>query len=188
MMFKYCLSMLLIVCLISCKTINPPIENTSIESKKNIKEILRDTIFSTKKDSSFYFAYIKCINNNPILVSQEENKKSNFYYNSEIPKEISGEILKPPRVHLENNILSVSCKAKAQKLFVKWKEQHIQEQISKIKTITLPAKIIEKQLSWWQKLWIAIGKISIVIISVWLLTKISWKSLFGLLIRFLKRL
>lgn len=179
MKFKYYLIVFLSVFLLSCATVPKPKEATTIETNKIIKEIIKDTVFITKKDSSFYKAYIKCINNEPVIVGQQKTRQSG--HKKVFPKAVSGKFLEPPNVHLKNNVLSVSCKAEAQRLFVKWKEQHIQEQSNKTKTIVLPPKLIEKELSWWQQLWIVLGKIFQGIITFWVLSKIPWRNFLKLL-------
>lgn len=168
----------------SCGSLEQPSEETKKETTKTITLIEKDTVFTTKKDSSFYKAYIKCVNNKPVLTKP---KKESIDTNELTPKKTPGKYLKPPNVSLKDSVLNVNCQAEAQQLFFKWKEQFIQEQTTTVKTITLPAKLIEKKLSWWQKLWLALGKILTLVVTIWLLTKISWKNLFGLLVRLVTR-
>lgn len=169
-MKKQILIVFLVLLLIGCKTIQKPTEQTQEVKTKTITELVRDTIVTVKADSSFYKAWIDCVNDKPIIVNKpivSTNKKAGNY-------------LKVPKATLKNNVLRIDCEAKAQELFLKWKEKHIKEQKEVVKTITLPPKLIPKPLTWWQKLWIGLGKISAVGIIIFGLTKVSWKSLLRL--------
>lgn len=170
--------------IVSCSTLKTPSVNTTTTKEKIIKEIPRDTIIEVAKDSSFYKAWIKCVNNKPVLVAPKKSKSIDTVF---LPEAKPGKFLEPPKVNLKGNVLSVDCHAKAQKLFIQWKEKYIQENTVSETTITLPPKLIEKKLSWWQKLWIGLGKIAGLALIIWLASKISWKNLFRLLIRLVKR-
>ncbi|CAA0153008.1 conserved exported hypothetical protein [Tenacibaculum maritimum] len=163
----------------NCARLPKPSEDIKEKLTKIIKEIEKDTVFLIKKDSSFYKAYIKCVKNKPVLV--QPKRKQNFQSNDLTPVKRSGKYLKPPNVNLKDGVLSVACESKARELFHKWKEKFVQEHKETTKTITLPPKLIPRPLSWWQKLWIGLGKILFLVGVVWLLKKISWKSLFKLL-------
>lgn len=161
---------LLVLLMVSCKTIQQPTEQTQEVKTKTITELVRDTIIMVKADSSFYKAWIDCVNDKP-TISPPTPKGGT---------QKAGTYLKVPKVTLKNNVLRVDCEAKAQDLFFKWKEKHIKEQKEVVKTITLPPKLIPRPLTWWQKFWTGLGKVSAIGIVIFIVTKISWKSLLRL--------
>lgn len=160
----------------NCARLPKPSESIKEKLTRTITEIEKDTVLFIKKDSSFYKAYIKCIKNKPVLVQPKNNQ--NFQSKDSTPVKKSGNYLAPPNVDLKDGVLNVSCESKARELFHKWKEKFIQENKETTNTITLPPKLIPRPLSWWQKLWIGLGKILFLIGGVWLIKKISWSNLF----------
>ena len=168
--------------LASCSTLEKTKEHTQTETKKTTHIIKKDTVLVTEKDSSFYKAWIECVNNKPVIklpdtVLVEPRNKTEI-----LPLPRKGKFLKPPSVKLKGNVLDVSCEAEAQKLFFSWKEKFIQEQTTKTKTIVLPPVRVPRELTWWQKLWITLGKISTFSVLIWIaIKKIPWRSLFKLL-------
>lgn len=143
---------LLATTLSSCKSASvvPP---ATIETTKTItiKEVVRDTIFETKKDSSYYKAYLECVNGKVVL--KKDTK----------PIVKSGNFLQPPKVSLQDNILTIDCKAEAQKLFAQWKDVYTN---AVLQTITEHPYMVEKQLSWWQKTEIILGRIFLGILTL----------------------
>lgn len=111
---------LAIVFLVSCGSRKPqampePIVLTEI---KEVKEIVRDTIFKIEKDSAFYKAYIDCKDGVPKLVN---------------PQSKGGKNLQPPQVDLDKNgNLTIQVQTLAQELFKQWKEKHIKETKPKV--------------------------------------------------------
>lgn len=166
------LMIFIISLLMGCKSVPPPETKTETKTVKTIKIIERDTIVKIEKDSAFYRSFIQCVNNKPVLVK------------SSIQKSKNSKII--PVVKLQDSVLNVGCYSVARELYLKWKEKYISEHTTEKTVITLPPKLIEKQLSWWQKLWIALGKILLLIIIGYLVTKISWKNLLGLFVRLLR--
>ncbi|MFL0089683.1 hypothetical protein [Tenacibaculum maritimum] len=164
----------------SCKSIEKTSEYIETETKKTTQIIQKDTVLIQEKDSSFYKAWIECKKNKPVLKTTETKKKPDGKTDS-FPQKRKGRFLKPPNVKLRGNFLDVSCEAEAQKLFFSWKEKFIKEQTTKTKTIVLPPVKVPIELSWWQKLWIALGKFSAVVIIGWIGFKIKWRALFKLL-------
>lgn len=169
-MKKNILITLFVLLMIGCKTIQQPTEQIQEVKTKTITELVRDTIVTVKADSSFYKAWIDCVNDKPIIVNKpvvNADKKAGTY-------------LKVPKVTLKKGVLQVDCEAKAQELFLRWKEKHIKEQKEVVKTITLPPELIPRPLTWWQKLWMGLGKVLAAGIIIFGLTKVSWKSLLRL--------
>jgi hypothetical protein len=148
-MFLFCL---LATTLSSCKSASvvPPATTETINTI-TIKEVVRDTVFETKKDSSYYKAYLECVNGK-IVVKQATKS---------IMK--SGTFLQPPKVNLKDNILTIDCEAEAQKLFYQWKDVYRENMKSVIQKIPYP---VEKPLTWWQKTEIILGQIFLGLILI----------------------
>ncbi|WP_395060004.1 hypothetical protein [Flavobacterium sp.] len=131
----------------ACKSTNVPVPtNTETTKEVNTKVVLRDTIFKTKQDSSYYKAWLECQNNKVVIKTKSEAQRGNY--------------LKEPKVIIKDNYLTVDCEAEAQKLFAQWKDVYTLENQSKTITITVP---VERQLTWWQKFQIWCGRIFLII-------------------------
>lgn len=145
------LFVVLVGTLVGCKTANvlPPtiIEKTNTITKK---EVVHDTIFETQKDSSYYKAWLDCQDGKVVFKEHPEGRI--------ISK--SGKHLKPPKVNLKDNILTVDCKAEAQKMYAKWKDTYILENRQ---SNTSKPVLVERQLTWWQKFQIWCGRIFLAI-------------------------
>jgi hypothetical protein len=146
--------------LVGCKTANvlPP---TIIEKTNTIrtKEVVHDTVFETKKDSSYYKAWLECQNGKVVVKKPKvETKKGNY--------------LHPPNVNIKDNILTVDCEAEAQKMYAKWKDTYILE--SRQNNTSKPV-LIERQLTWWQKFQIWCGRIFLIVVVLLLGIKILLK-------------
>jgi hypothetical protein len=133
----------LVALLVGCKSSTAALPEPSKETTTSIKETItiRDTIFKTEKDSSYYNAYIECVNGKPVLTK---------------PKATPGKNLKAPKVDLTGNELKVDCIAEAQELFYQWKEKYITE--NKSETIRIPYAVTTP-LSWWQTTQIWCGRL-----------------------------
>lgn len=146
-----CLFVLLTM--VSCGSSKPIVlQNETIKTKI---ETVHDTVFRIEKDSSSIRALIECINGKPVL--------------KEIVQSEPGRNLKRPKVHLQDNVLRVSCEVEAQRLFAQWKDIYESEN----KTEQLPPIEVNK-LTFWQELqikcfWIYIG--ITVIIAAWVFIK-----------------
>ena len=129
----------------ACKITNVPVPtNTETTKEVDTKIVLRDTIFKTEKDSSYYKAWLACQEGKVVIKSNIESHKGNY--------------LKPPKVQIKDNYLTVDCQAEAQKLFAQWKDVYRLENQNTILTNTV---LVERQLTWWQKFQIWCGRIFI---------------------------
>jgi hypothetical protein len=133
--------------LVSCKAGVVPPTTTDTTTTKTETVILHDTILTTEKDSSYYRAYLDCVNGKVIITPKVKTKKGSY--------------LQPPKVNIKDNILQVDCEAEAQKLFTKWKEKFISEHRATIQRIPYP---VEKELTWWQKSRMTLGSIFLVLL------------------------
>lgn len=147
--------------LTSCKSKPLPVESKETIIQKI--ETVKDTVLVVEKDSSYYKAYIDCVNGKPVLVQSqkqiEDYNKKNPGQNSKSPQSKAGQSVKSPAVNLENGVLSVNCEKEAEKLFFKWKETYMKEwQISNTPIYR------DKPLTTFQEVKLAIGNL-----VIWLL-------------------
>jgi hypothetical protein len=154
--FKNLLSFLLLFVLLAttlcaCKSagVVPP---TIIETTQTTtKEVIRDTVFQVEKDSSYYKAYVECVNGKAVLKTDKKTTST------------PGKNLEPPKVSLEDNVLVVDCVYAANKLFAEWKDVYIREHRQIIKEIHYP---VPQELSWWQKTQIILGRIFLTLLAI----------------------
>ncbi len=147
--------------LTSCKSKPVPVETKETIIQKT--ETVKDTVLVVEKDSSYYSAYIDCVNGKPILV-QSQNQISDFNkknpgQTAKLPQSKAGRSVKPPAVNLENGVLSVNCEKEAEKLFFKWRETYIKELQINNKPVYR-----DKPLTTFQEVKLAIGNV-----VIWLL-------------------
>lgn len=133
-------------------------EPVLVETTKTITQISRDTVFSVKADSSFYRAYIDCVNGKPVFKNEQSKPGTN---------------LKAPKVVFKDRFLQVDCKIDSSKIALKWLEKNIT--IEKPKVVFVPKEVsVEKPLNWWQKTQMALGRLmafQIMLFIIYLLTK-----------------
>lgn len=146
--FSYFISFwILLVMLGSCAS-KKPTDPVIVTKTKTIKEVVKDTVFTVKADSSFYRAYIECVNGKPVILEQKKNDTT-------VAK--AGSYLKIPKVKLsESGVLEVNCEAEAQKLFASWKETYIHEQEPVIVEKPVP---VEKPYPWYVTIQLWFGRI-----------------------------
>lgn len=145
--------------LVACKT-KQPLEPVTIEKVKTITKIERDTIIRTEADSSYYFAYVDCVDGKPILREPKKNPAA--------PKSKAGKNLQIPNVKLTGNQLEVDCVKEAQDLFLKWQETYISEN-----TKTSIPVYIEKPFKWYHKTLMWIGGIFLALSAIGLTLKFA---------------
>ncbi len=161
--------------LVGCskKLIPPP---PSVEVTRIEKEIIRDTILTTKVDSTLYSALIECQNGKPVLKAVdppiiETVLKPNTAYTT--IKANKAQLLKsprkPPDIQLKGNILEITCYTQAQQLFFSWKEKYLQEN-----RLEIQKEYIPYPLKWWQKTLMWLG-------GLFLLTTVG-----GIALKFIK--
>lgn len=56
-----------VILLVGCKTKQAVVPTNTVYSEKTITLHERDTVFEVQADSSFYQAWIECVNNKPVL-------------------------------------------------------------------------------------------------------------------------
>lgn len=132
--------------LTACKTSKPTI--LTEKYFETVTEAVHDTVFETEADSSFYKALLECKNGK--IVTKEVINAS------------PGKNLRAPKVTIKDNQLTIDCYAEVQKLLAQWKSKQI------TKTTLKPAPVyIERELTFLEKFFMNLGKISLLIIAGW---------------------
>ena len=150
--------------LVSCKSASVPPPTTEIDTTVEKVVTIRDTVFKTQKDSSYYKAYIECINGKPVI-SDKPGKK---------PTKKPGKNLPAPNVDLDKDgQLNVDCKKEAEELFAQWKETYIKENRKERSSYPVPYKV---PLTWWETFLMWVGKCALggaSLIILWVLYKLK---------------
>jgi hypothetical protein len=156
--------LLIIGSVVSC-TVKKPLDPVIITNTKEITKIVRDTVFQVDADSSYYEAYIKCVNGKPVLQETPETKSK------------SGKYLKIPTAKIDGNKLLVDCYKDEEKLHKQWEEIYIKEHEQK--PIYVPQNVyVDKPLNLWQKTETWLGRIFLLIIVVGVSSFIlRWKKI-----------
>lgn len=140
----------LAVTLVSCKSTSviPPTKIETVDTTEK-NEWLRDTTVNVAKDSSYYKAWLECINGKVVIKNE--------------PLSNHGRKLQPPEVRIRDNILQVDCKAEAEKYLLYYKDKWFKE--FKRTHVKEPV-VITKPLTRWQTTQIWLGRILILLIIV----------------------
>ena len=144
--------------LISCVS-KKPAEPVIVETTKTITEVLKDTVFTVKADSSYYKAYVDCRDGKPVITNTEI--KSGF--NS-----------KAPKVNLKNGLLQVNCKIDSSAVAFKYLQKYIT--VEKPKIVVVPkVEYIEKPFRWYHKFLMWTGGIFLFLSAVGIVLKFTVK-------------
>ncbi|WP_267402791.1 MULTISPECIES: hypothetical protein [unclassified Chryseobacterium] len=148
-----------------------PSEPVIIENTKEVLTIVKDTIFRTEADSTYYNAFIECINGKPVFRSSEISE------NESIQRDKSYKGLLPPKVSLVNGNLSVQCYNQAQEFFKTWRETYSKEHEQT--PIYIEKPIYKAQpLSWFQQTQLWLGRIFLALLALFALVLIiRWKRI-----------
>ena len=103
--------------------------------EREVKVVLRDTVFKIERDSSRTVAIVDCMEGKPVVKLSDRT---------------DGNYLKAPRLELNEGVLTAICEARAQELLAQWKETHSTEKTE------IPVYINE--LTFWQKVQINLGR------------------------------
>lgn len=154
----FCLSLVMLVSCVSKK----PTEPVIVTKTKTIREVVKDTVFTVKADSSYYKAFIECINGKPVIATSfEDYLKQNPKSETSSKTTQAGTYLKTPKVKLsDDGVLEVDCEAEAQKLFKSWKQTYTHETEPVIVKVPVP---VEKPYPWYVKTQLWAGRIFLLI-------------------------
>lgn len=136
------LTMLLLA---SCGSKKPVIVERKVT--ETLTETVHDTVFEVKPDSSYYHAFIDCVNGKPVIREPKAEKGKNG--------------LKEPGVNLKDSLLTVECYTMAQQLFAQWKSTHKQQLIETEVPVYVPV-----EFTWFQKLLLKLGWVFMIIIAL----------------------
>lgn len=141
---------------VSCKSTYAPLPPVTTESNttKTVTHTVHDTIFKIEKDSSYYKAYLECVNGKVVIKNSSSTPGAST--------------LQPPKVNIKDNIITVDCETKAKELFAKWKSTYVNQENQTIIKVPYP---VERSPTWWEKVFTTLGKIflGIIILAVILL-------------------
>jgi hypothetical protein len=144
-----------------------PQDPVIITKTKETFKTVRDTIYKVEADSSFYSAYIECVNGKPILKETPETKEASK----------PGKALKVPKTTLVGNKLNCDCELQEQELHKQWEETYTKEHEQTPIYINVPVEV-KKPLTFWQKTQIWFGRIFMGILSLFLIIGVlRWKRL-----------
>ena len=144
------LFLLILLAMTSCGSHRTLIQKEVV--RDSIVETIRDTVFKIEKDSSYYNALLECQNGKVQVKS--------------IGLVSSGRKVKPPKVDIHDNQLTVDCETEAQELFARYKDKFIASYREK----TVP--VITNELTQWQKIQIWAGRILLGLLIVFAAYKI----------------
>lgn len=150
------------------KQIQSPETSTVQTIEKTI--VKKDTVFQTKPDSAYYYAYIDCVNGVPVIKNQTKEKSSSGKLNI--------------TTKLDGNKLTITAKKEADSLFASWKQEYIKDYKTTEIKVPYPVEVeksVPAALTFWQKLFITVGKIVCLGILIIAIIKIPWNRLRKLL-------
>lgn len=135
----------------SCKSRQATVlPGKTVEVEKTVTKTIRDTTFVVEADSSFYRAWIECVNNKPVLRNPVSQTGQNF--------------LKAPAVSLsENGDLSVESATEILELHARIEELVTELNTKTVEYITVE---VEKPLTMWQQLFIWLGRLTSLVLLV----------------------
>lgn len=123
-----------------------------------IVETVRDTVIKTEADSSLIRALIDCDS-----LGRASIKKLLEYQ--------AGERLKPPRVDIDdNNILTATASVDSLKIYLVLKDRYEKHTTDKVQIVEKTVEV--NRLTWWQKLWVKLGKTLTVFAAGYILIKL----------------
>ncbi len=138
-----------------------------ITNTREITKTVRDTIYKVEADSSYYHAFIDCINGKPFIRETALTKQNSK----------AGKNLKVPSATIKENTLIVDCYVNEQELKKQWEETYIKEHEQTPIYIKTPVEVV-KPLSWWQKTQLWFGRIFIGILLLFIIIGVlRWKRL-----------
>ena len=136
--------------LLSCKS-SAPVQQLETVKTVTVTETVHDTVFKIEKDNSYYEAYLDCVNGKVVVKSEK------------LTPSIDGD-LRPPKVDINNNRLTVDCEKHAQELLAQYKATHTNEVT--IKEVAVPVPV---PLTNWQVFQLWCGRIFLLLLCITLL-------------------
>jgi hypothetical protein len=149
----FCFLFLIIGALTACKSSNAPLSTQTEVNTITTEIVVKDTVFVTQKDSSYYKAWLDCSDGNVIIKDT-------------VVMVQPGKFIKAPKVRLLNNQLKVDCYSEAQRLFAQWKETYVLENKQKEIKVSVPYKVpltyLEQTQRWCGRIFMVLAALAIV--------------------------
>lgn len=148
--------------LVSCGS-RKPLPPEIITDTRFVKQVIRDTVLNVQADSTYYQAWIECINGKPVLREPKPAKSQ------EQSKQKPEKALQKPKVILdENGKLTVECRKEVEQV----KAQLMAYYESRLKERTRSVEI-EKSFAWYHKILMWAGGVFLFLIGFVITIKIK---------------
>lgn len=149
--------------LVSCGS-RKPLPPETITGTLVVKQVIRDTVLKVQADSTYYHAWIECVNGKPVLREPKPENKEKRAKNQDHKR-----ALQKPKVILdENGKLTVECRKEVEQV----KAQLTAYYESRLKEYTQPVEI-EKPFAWYHKILMWAGGIFLFLIGFVVTIKIK---------------
>jgi hypothetical protein len=110
-----------------------------------IRETVRDTVVTVKADSSLIRALLECDS-----LGQVRLKELLDYQ--------AGERLKPPDVDITDNVLTAKAQVDSMNIYLQLRDRYERHTITQTQTDKEIIEVEVNRLTWWQGLWVKLGK------------------------------
>lgn len=156
-----------LVLLVSCNS-RKPLEPPQIKETKTVKEIIRDTVIQVQADSTYYDAWIECVNGKPVLREPSPPDKPKTASTPGTHKD-NQKALQNPKVTLdEKGNLKVECYKEVERISAQLKNYY-EEKLRETRTPVY----IEKPFAWYHKALMWLGGIFLTLIAIGVIIKIK---------------
>ncbi len=146
----------LLFCLLGCKTVKyVPVEKV-VETKVEVKEIIRDTMVYIGTDHAMARALLECDSAGNVLIKRLET--------------VQGKLNAKADIRIQDNELVAECTCDSLAIYLTLKERY--EKIS-VNTEGTKVQIIEKKLQWWQTSLMWFGAICLFGLIAFIILKIK---------------
>ena len=150
--------------MVSCGS-RKPLQPETITDTLVVKQIIRDTVLNVQADSTYYNAWIECVNGKPVLREPKPPKNGEQRTKSQDHKKA----LQKPKVVLdENGKLTVECRKELEQVkaqLTDYYESRLREHIKPVE--------IEKPFTWYHKVLMWSGRIFLFLIGFVITIKIK---------------
>ena len=109
-----------------------------------IREILRDTVVTVEADSSLVRALVECDSLGRARLRELREYRA-------------GTRLPPPKVSIEDNVLTATASIDSMEIYLTLKERYRQDLKAEKEVIIKTVEV--NRLNWWQTLWMRLGQV-----------------------------
>ena len=153
-----------LVVMVSCGS-RKPLQPETITDTRFVKQIIRDTVLEVQADSTYYNAWIECVNGKPVLREAKPAKMQEQKNQKQKPEKA----LQKPKVVLdENGKLTVECRKEVEQVkaqLTAYYESRLKERVRQVE--------IEKPFAWYHKILMWAGGIFLFLIGFVITIKIK---------------